>query len=56
MDVLKTCTAIDFNDRRCNKEMPDNVRIITDGSTTPKATVNTFDESGESDEEDLYFE
>lgn len=56
VDVVKTCTVIDFNDPRCNKEMPGNVRIITDGSTTPKATVDTFDEVGESDKDDLYFE
>lgn len=53
VDTVKTCTVIDFNDSRCNKEMPNNVRIITDGSTTPKTTGNTFDES---DEDDLYFE
>ena len=48
LNVLNTATPIAFNDDRCNKEMPENIRICTDPSTATKVADNTFDK------DDLY--
>lgn len=47
-DILSTGSLIAFNDALCNKGMPDNIRIITDGSTTANVITDT------SDKGDLY--